>query len=235
MSYLRHGEAASFGCAGCRSCACRPLGEPGLGARPRAGTPAARHRARVGFVKGKLAERLMTRTRGAVAALAEARRVAGREGIDPRTVKFTRAVKGLHHDGVERQLTDGMIYGVDRKGAARIFNVFESKARSSLRDVAVRRQGDLGQIARDFERLRELPVRIDGKVFQPSRVKVGRRDTSWTVFGPRDVGPEPADQRELARSGFSVRFQPLQLTNRQLEQRAGEFVRRHGVPPRRRR
>jgi len=177
----------------------------------------------------------MTQTPAARAALAEARARAQREGIDPRTVKFTRNVKGVHHDGVDRQLTDGVIYGRTRDGKVRVLNVFESKARSTVRDVAVRRGGDLGQIARDFERLKELPLRIDGQVVQPRNVLVSRQATAWTVFAPKGVRPTPGELREVrTRSGFDLRTSELPLTNDQLQARAVNFVRKTGLPPPRR-
>lgn len=198
-------------------------------------TTAGRLRARVAQVKGKLAERLMSRTPAAHAALAEARMRALREGIDPRTVKFTRDVRGVHHDGVDRQLSDGLIYGRTKSGKVRILNVFESKARSSVRDVAVRQGGDLGQIARDFERLKELPLRIDGQYVQPDNVLVSRQATAWTVFAPRGVRPTPGELHEVrARSGFDLRTSELPLTNDQLAARAVNYVRKTGLPrPRR--
>ena len=157
-------------------------------------------------------------------ALAEARARAVREGIDPNTVKFTRNVRGLHHDNVPRQLTDGVIYG-QKNGKVRIFNVFESKARSSLRDVAFRAQKDLGQVARDFERLRQLPLRIDNKNVAPRDVIVSRGQTTWTVFSPRGTKPTAHETAEVRqRSGFDMRHVELPLTNPELEARATRFV-----------
>jgi hypothetical protein len=195
--------------------------------------PAARkRRARQAAVKGKIAERLMSLSPAAHVSMAEARIRAAREGIDPATVKFTRNVKGVHHDGVDRQLTDGVIYGRTKTGKIRILNVFESKARSGLRDVAIREQGDLGQLARDFERLRQLPLKIDNQYVQPSQVQVSRRQTAWTVFAPKGVKPTDAEAREITRAaGFNFRHVELPLTNAQLEQRAARFVQKH--PPRR--
>lgn len=137
--------------------------------------------------------------------------------MDPTTVKFTRNVQGIHNVGPPRQLTDGVIYGRTKDGRVRIFNVFESKARSDITDVAIRARGDLGQIARDFERLRQLPVKIDGQIHQPNRVIVSRNQTAWTVFAPRDVAPTPAHRHEIVkRSGFDFRPAQLPLTNDQL-------------------
>jgi hypothetical protein len=244
MAYV-NGVACPGRC-GSGSCGCGRLGErflpeileqPG----PLEGVPivqpwllgARRLRARQGHIKGKIAERLISFTPQARAALSEARGRALREGIDPRTVKFTRNVKGVHHDGVDRQLTDGVIYAKTKAGKIRILNVFESKARSGLRDVAVRRGGDLGQIARDFERLRQLPLKIDNEYVQPSNVQVSRNRTAWTVFSPRGVTPTASETREIrTRSGFDLRPVELPLTNAELEARAARFVKTH--PPKQR-
>lgn len=238
MAYLR-----GLGCgSGCRdACGCARLGErflpepleepENLGAPPPVVTPgvmaARRLRARQAHVKGKIAERLMSFMPQARQAMAEARTRAAREGIDPGSVKFTRNVKGVHNDGVDRQLTDGVIYGRTKSGKVRILNVFESKARSGLRDVAVRAGGDLGQIARDFERLRELPLKIDNQYVQPSNVLVSRRHTAWTVFAPRGVAPTPAETNEIRqRAGFDFRPVQLPISNAELEARAAAFVRK---------
>jgi hypothetical protein len=244
MAYFN--DVACPGRCGPGACECARLGErylpmifdrPGsLGGVPvvHPGVLAARRlRARQGHIKGKIAERLMTRTPQYQGAVNEARVRALREGIDPRTVKFTRNVKGVHHDGVDRQLTDGVIYGKTKAGKVRILNVFESKARSGLRDVAVRRGGDLGQIARDFERLRQLPLKIDNEYVQPSNVQVSRNRTAWTVFGPRGVTPTASETNEIrTRSGFDFRPMELPLTNAELEARAARFVKKH--PPKQR-
>jgi hypothetical protein len=239
-----------WGCAGRGGCACGSCGnrlgerflpealeeEDAIGQVPVAqpsAFAARRLRARQGHIKGKIAERLISFLPEARRALSEARGRALREGIDPRSVKFTRNVKGVHHDGVDRQLTDGVIYGRTKTGKVRILNVFESKARSGLRDVAVRRGGDLGQIARDFERLRQLPLKIDNEYVQPSNVQVSRNRTAWTVFLPRGVKPTAGETREIrARSGFDLRTVELPLTNAQLEARAAAFVKRHPARPR---
>lgn len=240
MSYLHDAACAGGGAP----CGCRRrdqgLGErylpevlDGLGVAPvvQPGTPAARRlRARQAAVKGKIAERLMSGSPAARLAMGEAKIRASQEGIDPATVKFTRNVKGVHNDGVDRQLTDGVIYGRTRDGKVRILNVFESKARSGLRDVAVRERGDLGQLARDFERLRQLPLKIDNQYVQPSQVQVSRRQTAWTVYSPKGVKPTDAEAREISRAaGFNFRHVELPFTNAQLEARAARFVQKHPV------
>jgi hypothetical protein len=188
---------------------------------------ARRKQARVHAVKGKLAERLSTRTPQAHAALAEAKARALQEGIDPSSIKFTRNVRGVHHDGVDRLLTDGVIYGRTKDGKIRIFNVFETKARSSVRDVALRARKDLGQIARNFERLRQLPLKIDGQYVQPERVLVSRAKTAWTVFSPRGTKPTPLEAHEVRqRSGFDMRHVELPMSNQELAARAAAFVAR---------
>lgn len=227
-------------CEGCRANARHPglgeryepdvVGDVGMGAAAAAAAARPRRPGRVkgrmvAHLKGKLAEKLMTRTPTAQAAMAEARARALREGIDPAKVKFTRDVKGIHNQGPPRQLTDGVIYGTRKDGKIRIFNVFESKARSDVSDVAIRSQGDLGQLARDFERLRQLPVRIDGQIHQPERVLVSRQQTAWTVFAPKGVRPSARHRDEIrTRAGFDFRSAELPLTNDQLWARATSFA-----------
>lgn len=202
----------------------------GIALLKKAVTAAGRLIARKHAIKGKMAERLMTMMPQSKAAMAEAKVRALREGIDPRTVKFTRNVKGVHNDGVDRQLTDGVIYGRTSKGKVRILNVFESKARSSLRDIAFRPGKDLGQIGRDFERLKELPLKIDGQYVQPENVLVSRHQTAWTVFSPKGTSPTAHEANEVRNaSGFDMRHVELPYSNAQLAARAAAFVKKRPV------
>lgn len=207
-------------------------GSLGIALLKKAVTFAGRVMAKRAAVKGQMAERLMAQMPQYKAAIGEAKARALKEGIDPRTVKVTKNVRGIHHDGAARQLTDGVIYGRTKSGKVRIFNVFESKARRSLKDLAFRegKLKDLGQVARDFERLKELPLKIDGQVLQPEQVLVSRGQTAWTLFGPKGTKLHPQDAAEISQaSGFNMRHVELPYTNAQLSDRAAKFVKRY--PP----
>ena len=124
------------------------------------------------------------------------------------------------------ELTDGMLVAfplMDGRPVVLVLTVFESKSKTNLRhlvidgrEVAGEPLAWGGQFHKDYERLSELPLVIDGTTWQPADVGVSRRGTEWIAVMAADQDLPGYGQAELARQGFKVTSWHLSVTDREL-------------------
>jgi hypothetical protein len=164
----------------------------------------ARSNRNVFSVKGKIAEELFTFAPEFSSTMQRAMVRAASENIPSSAIQFVRDIRGLAatatSPGQFAELADGAIVAV-QGNRVRILTVFESKSPSNLRELA-RRPGEvLGQVGWDFERFRELPIQINGRIFQPSQVVVSRVTTEWLGVAPPGLALT-AQQLQAIRRGM---------------------------------
>lgn len=143
-------------------------------------------------VKGKIAEALYFSGASAAARRQQAIQVAAGLGIPADAVQFTSNVRGQAPTrtsaGTMGELGDGIFYAV-RNGRLYILAIVESKSPSNKAELARKAPGGerefLGQLAWDFERLREAPVTIEGRVYNPEDVVVSRTFTRFIGVLPQ--------------------------------------------------
>jgi hypothetical protein len=161
-------------------------------------------------VKGKIAEELYRTSAAFEAREEQAVEVAARLGIPADAVRFSAEVTGQAPSrtsaGGMAELTDGVFYA-EKNGKLYVLGILESKSPSNQPELAHKISGGkaewLGQPGLDFERLRELPVAIDGRTFDPENVRVSRTFT-------RMIGVLAKDK---SLSGQSVRAIRDQVVN----------------------
>ncbi len=150
-------------------------------------------------IKGKIAEELFFGAETFNKLYKEAIEQAAKEGIPASEVKFIRELEGIAptatSGGTWQELTDGVFVaiikdpgGVAEKDVLRVLGVLESKSPSNMIDLAKKDREFLGQIAMDFERFSELPVKIitesGERIFPPKQVVISRTGTKWTGIAP---------------------------------------------------
>jgi hypothetical protein len=158
-------------------------------------------------VKGKIAEEVYLSSGSYNSRQQEAVQIAATLSIPASSVKFTQDVRGQSptrtSSGAPQELGDGMWYAV-HEGKLYVLVMIESKSPSNKAELAHRisdkKSEYLGQPGWDFERLRELPVIVDGRTFAPEDVRVSRNVTRW-------VGVLPQGKTLSARSLSDVRAQ----------------------------
>jgi hypothetical protein len=142
-------------------------------------------------------------------------------------VEFEPIVTGLDAKPrrVDLQLTDGLLvaYSEDRSRVL-VLAVLESKSPSNVHDLVrkPRTKGDApwwaGQYHKDFERLSELPLVLEGRVYAPENVIVSRRITRWIAVVPH--GHNGPSMRMLQQQGFQIDTWKLPVTDGQLNKTA---------------
>jgi len=145
------------------------------------------HRRDLRSVKGKIAEELFTFAPEFSNTMQRAMARAASENIPSSAIQFVRDIRGLAPTrtsrGAFQELADGAIVAI-QGDRVRILTVFESKSPGTLRGL-VRHEGEfLGQLGGDFERFRQVPIMINGRVFQPRQVVVSRVATDWLGVAP---------------------------------------------------
>lgn len=78
---------------------------------------------------------------------------------------------------------------------------FWIKIPSNLHQLATLQEEGVGQIGWDFERFRQNRIRINGRIFEPSQVKISRNITDWYGVAPPDLRLKPEDIEKI-QSGF---------------------------------
>ena len=152
-------------------------------------------------VKGKIAEELFFMKPEFRNILDEAIVAAERTGIKPVDLEFVNYIKGWAptttkavQKGVWAELTDGMIVGIKRnangqgKDELHILAIFESKSPSNIDNLAKGKWDYIGQMGKDFERIRQNSIKIiingEEKEFGQGAVKISRRTTQWVGVVP---------------------------------------------------
>lgn len=162
-------------------------------------------------VKGKIAEELFMMKAEFRKIYDDAILAAEARGIHPRDMEFVQIVKGFAPfqnpkvfkaaggeeriiKGVWAELTDGMLVGikrnVDGKGEdeLHILAVFESKSPSNMDQLAKGKWEYLGQMEKDFERIRQNGIKIifngEEKLFPQGAVRISRNTTQWVGVIP---------------------------------------------------
>jgi hypothetical protein len=82
------------------------------------------------------------------------------------------------------------MFVAEHDGKLHILGVVESKSPSNLRELAAKNVDGkaefLGQPEWDFERMRQVPTKIEGRWYNPNEIVVSRNSTLW--FGVTPAG-----------------------------------------------
>lgn len=144
-------------------------------------------------MKGKIAEEVYLSSDAYNSRQQDAVQIAATLNIPASSVQFTQDVRGQTptrtSSGGTGELGDGMWYAV-HEGKLYVLILIESKSPSNKAELAHKVSGGkrehLGQPGWDFERLREVPVIVDGRTFAPEDVRVSRNVTRWVGILPQD-------------------------------------------------
>jgi hypothetical protein len=138
-------------------------------------------------VKGKLAEEVFRKAASFRTIADEVAGAAAQRGIRRDAIRFVDATgraPSATSAGSVGELTDGM-FVAEHEGKLHILGVVESKSPSNLRELAAKGSEFLGQPEWDFERLRQVPTKVDGVWWEPRNVVVSRRSTIWYGVSPQ--------------------------------------------------
>ena len=97
-------------------------------------------------------------------------------------------------------MRDGAIVAI-QGDTLHILAIFESKSLQIYTRLATLQEEGVGQIGWDFERFRQNRIRINGRIFEPSQVKISRNITDWYGVAPPDLRLKPEDIEKI-QSGF---------------------------------
>ena len=143
-------------------------------------------------VKGKISEEVYFASAAAQLRFNQAVELAAALNLPANAVQFTQDVRGSTPSRTSGsgsgELGDGLYFAV-RNGRLYVLGVVESKSPSNVgelgRKVTDGKSEHAGQPGWDFERLRELPVTVNGQTFQPDKVSISRHLTRWTGVLPK--------------------------------------------------
>jgi hypothetical protein len=182
-------------------------------------------------VKGKIGEAVYLSGSAAAAKQQRASQTADRLNIQASEVRFTTDVRGQTatrtSSGGTGELTDGIFYAI-HNGKLYILEIIEAKSRSNKAELAHKVVDDerefLGQLAWDFERMRELPITVDGRTFSPDQVVVSRRFTRFTGVLPQGQSLSQESLRKINEQLTNIDIENVDVRDAVLNQLARMLI-----------